>query len=505
MGSFGMSEGPSFGSFTFDENKIRQSEMPGQMPNPGMPNPGMPGEVPGQTINSGMPQGGMGNPMMQGQMNGAGMQPGVQPQMSQPMGQPMGQPMMQPQMQNPMGYGYPIQDYGGAAPQNGNTKKIVIIVGVVFALMIGAMALIAIMMFNKPQPEPQPEPEPEPEVVDYEANVPTIIDVRRFCLTNGLFVHNLEEEDSEDIYKSLHCRSYEPFDEVETDILEKTLEEPEGDFATLDYYIFNKDHNQLSSMIKLDGDYSELGTELENTEEYKIFYNFNYDYNYTLVSYNTFYKNAYLVISAKNAEAIETALTTIGLPETEHEVPTEESEAKKREEEKEQASSTPAKRDVIRRNDMARLSTSLVQYQTNNAGNLPGASIWTATMDFSDKNACKDDNTACNFIHAYMNASGEKNDYLDPSGDPYNLVITSNLAADADGTIGNATFNENSKLSSHSKAYTINGKSPFGEHVIYVVPGGTCDGQNVKQSTSKRHFSILYKLEEGQTYCLSEQ
>ena len=261
----------------------------------------------------------------------------------------------------------------------------------------------------------------------------------------------------------------------------------------------------MSTMKSLDGDYSEIGTELENTEEYKIFYNFNYDYNYTLVSYNTFYKNAYLVISAKNAEAIETALTSIGFPESEHEVPTEESEAKKGEKEKEEASSTPAKRDVLRRNDMARLDTSLVQYQTNHSGDLPGAAIWTATTDFTGSNACKDDNNACVFIRDYMNSSKDKNDFLDPSGKPYNLVITSNLAADADGTIGNAVFNENSKLSSHSKAYTINGKSPFGEHVIYVVPGSTCDGQNAKQSTSKRHFSILYKLEEGQTFCQSSK
>ena len=68
----------------------------------------------------------------------------------------------------------------------------------------------------------------------------------------------------------------------------------------------------------------------------------------------------------------------------------------KKEKEREEGKATPAKRDVLRRNDMARVSTSLTQYQTNNKGELPGASMWTATADYMGDNACKADNTACN-------------------------------------------------------------------------------------------------------------
>ena len=163
---------------------------------------------------------------------------------------------------------------------------------------------------------------------------------------------------------------------------------------------------------------------------------------------------------------------------------------------------------------MSRVDTSLVQHQTNNntkSNNLPGAGTWKGKADFLDGNDCATTDTACLFVRDYMNylmdSDTKKNTFIDPDGTPYSVLITDNWAKVSNGgsgTLGVITFNENSKLVEKDGGYTIGGSNPFDEHVVYIVPGGRCDGEVVNQS-QKRHFAVLYKLEDESVYCIDDQ
>ena len=175
-----------------------------------------------------------------------------------------------------------------------------------------------------------------------------------------------------------------------------------------------------------------------------------------------------------------------------------------------------SQRDTARRNDMSRVDTSLVQYQTNNSNksnNLPTAGKWKGTSNFRDTNQCTATDTACKFARDYMNSGAsemeKENEFEDPNGTSYSILITSNWAPTkdgGDGTIGDGQFNENSKLESKDGgvSYTVGGNDPFSEYVVYIVPGGRCDGEYVKQS-QKRHFAVLYRLEGAGVYCIDDQ
>ena len=173
-----------------------------------------------------------------------------------------------------------------------------------------------------------------------------------------------------------------------------------------------------------------------------------------------------------------------------------------------------SQRDTARRNDMSRVDTSLVQYQTNNntkSNNLPGAGVWKGKTDFKEGNNCSSTDVACQFVRDYMNSGAAEvekvNEFEDPEGTPYSVLITSNWAKVADGgtgTLGVITFNENSKLIEKNDGYTIGGNNPFSEHVVYIVPGGRCEGEVVRQS-QKRHFAVLYRLEGAGVYCIDDQ
>ena len=97
------------------------------------------------------------------------------------------------------------------------------------------------------------------------------------------------------------------------------------------------------------------------------------------------------------------------------------------------------------------------------------------------------------------------NEFQDPDGKPYNLVITKNWALNNDA-MSSISYNDNNKLidGEVSGSYTIGGNSPFSEHVIYIVPGGRCSGSSVIKS-EKRHFAVLYRLEGAGTYCIDDQ
>ena len=187
-----------------------------------------------------------------------------------------------------------------------------------------------------------------------------------------------------------------------------------------------------------------------------------------------------------------------------------------------------SQRDTQRRNDMSRVDTSLVQYQTNHSNlsvNLPDvgteAAKWTAPVNntFDGDDGCGT-NQACQFIRDYMNTGssendGKKNSFEYPDGTPYSIVITPHwgLHDPAPYTYapdqGKGVADAKSSLSGDAtNGFTIanvdQGGNAYDAHVVYIVPGGRCTGDKVV-ATTKRHFAILYRLEGAGTYCIDDQ
>ena len=180
-----------------------------------------------------------------------------------------------------------------------------------------------------------------------------------------------------------------------------------------------------------------------------------------------------------------------------------------------------SQRDTARRNDLARVDTSLVQYQTNNQGtnngsNLPfNSKTYRGGVNFTATNTASingqnltvggpcgnrpTDNTgtsaamACIFLRDYMNTgvagTDKTNEFQDPSGVYYGMDIT--------------------KLSgSETKSYKdlqVGGTDGASmDYVVHVLTGAKCDGEIAKADTA-RHFAIIYRLEGAGTYCIDDQ
>ncbi len=174
-----------------------------------------------------------------------------------------------------------------------------------------------------------------------------------------------------------------------------------------------------------------------------------------------------------------------------------------------------SQRDAARRNDMSRVNTSLVQYQTNHSSdndNLPGPFSWRGSAEFESDtcdvigpNNTKTINTACVFVRDYLNNLDDRvgeNEFVDPDGTPYSVLITANWAIYGD--LGDISFNEKIFLAPKGNGYAIDGNDYFKEHVIFIVPGGICSDGAVVKST-KRHFAVLYQLEGAGMYCMDDQ
>ena len=158
-----------------------------------------------------------------------------------------------------------------------------------------------------------------------------------------------------------------------------------------------------------------------------------------------------------------------------------------------------SQRDTQRRNDLARLSTAITQYQTNNNGRLPGKQDGdkvTCTPKDSTYGALIDNtvssNEACKFIASYMHsANADKNDeseFVDPTGEPYKLEI----AAFGKGTIQK---NKNT-LTNDDYNNEQTGKT------VYLTTNSRCEeNETVVGTNNKRDYSILYKLEGSGVYC----
>lgn len=154
-----------------------------------------------------------------------------------------------------------------------------------------------------------------------------------------------------------------------------------------------------------------------------------------------------------------------------------------------------SQRDTARRNDLARVDTSLVQYQTNNQGtnngsNLPtNSTVYMGGVNFDGELACGNRESAtssnntmsCIFLRDYMNSgtsgTNKKNEFQDPAGTYYGIEI------------GNG-------------AYEYPGTDM--DYVVHIRTGARCDGE-VAVADTARHFAIIYRLEGAGTYCIDDQ
>lgn len=147
-----------------------------------------------------------------------------------------------------------------------------------------------------------------------------------------------------------------------------------------------------------------------------------------------------------------------------------------------------SQRDTARRNDMSRVDTSLIQYQTNNQdtgnGDLPTADtwVWDTNDDDNDHSTFPDNcssNAACKFLQRYMNSGTDSK---------------TNTFKDADGTYYN--------LNIGAGAYAPNLSEM--DYTIYIRTGAKCQGEEAITAQA-RHFAILYRLEGAGIYCIDDQ
>lgn len=130
--------------------------------------------------------------------------------------------------------------------------------------------------------------------------------------------------------------------------------------------------------------------------------------------------------------------------------------------------------DAQRRDDIARIYTALLQYQSNNRFLLPSAGEWDGDVNSPCENDCLN---AKNFIMNYLNpADASDNDFKDPNGNVYQISIAS---ATTDFV---------------SSPVEFDGK-------IYVDTNARCIGSGPVYSDSARDFAIVYYLEDSGTYC----
>lgn len=142
-------------------------------------------------------------------------------------------------------------------------------------------------------------------------------------------------------------------------------------------------------------------------------------------------------------------------------------------------------RDQQRRSDMAHLQSAIFQFQANNNGRLPGYDSnldgqGTLVLQPSQSHDLPSaaDNTAAKLITYYLNGAGaSENSFVDPDGWAYGLAII-----DYD-------HHQNS----------------LADHMVYLIHQSSCADASLTPSDKPRDFAIVYKLENGNAYCLDNQ
>lgn len=151
-----------------------------------------------------------------------------------------------------------------------------------------------------------------------------------------------------------------------------------------------------------------------------------------------------------------------------------------------------SQRDTARRNDLARVDTSLVQYQTNNQGTNNGSNLPTDSAAWGPNigtftDGCSGNNeSACRFVRNYMNSgvsdTNQENTFQDPDGTFYGMDIQ--------------------RLGGTATEYVYDGNEM--DHIVHVLVSARCEGERAVEDTA-RHFAIVYRLEGAGTYCIDDQ
>lgn len=159
-----------------------------------------------------------------------------------------------------------------------------------------------------------------------------------------------------------------------------------------------------------------------------------------------------------------------------------------------------SQRDTQRRDDMAKISEAITQYQTNNQGKLPKDGKWEPVGTASDAvkiPTCSptigegDDETAvgdsCRLIAQYINGvNSAENEFIDPDGWAYGITIIERGEGD--------NYSESDIMSKVSD----NGKLT---HMVHIVKGARCSGEATIPSSNSRDYAVVYKLEGSGIYC----
>jgi hypothetical protein len=223
----------------------------------------------------------------------------------------------------------------------------------------------------------------------------------------------------------------------------------------------------------------------------KFYYASEYYYIANMASYVIVDKNTSISVTASSEADAREILKGIGYPDKDwYEGP--KSGIKDKEQESGKNDSSQAR--TTRRNNMSRILSQLNAYSANNRKMPTGPAYWKSGQGKS----CTSGNIACMFIENYL----EWQDFEDPDGKSYGLMITENISSSSKVT---KTFgSSDSYLTVSNGVYTIGGKDPRSEHMIYVLPGSSCnaDSNGAIESAGKRNVSVLYYMDDS-TYCIS--
>ena len=148
-----------------------------------------------------------------------------------------------------------------------------------------------------------------------------------------------------------------------------------------------------------------------------------------------------------------------------------------------------SQRDVRRKKDIELLYAQLIEYRSNNSGNLPALDgTYVISGEFQDANGQKWQNFKDNYIG---------NSFSDPDGSEYTIAVNvcnkppylSNCDSSAGG-IATYPISENSTFSGSN-------------HIIHIVLKSFCrENGVVGLSDNLNKYSVQYKLEGGGIYCL---
>lgn len=178
-----------------------------------------------------------------------------------------------------------------------------------------------------------------------------------------------------------------------------------------------------------------------------------------------------------------------------------------------------AQQDTQRTDDMARVQSQLISWQSNHSNNLPSASANTIDIfdgstaindvETGEMNDCSNTSKACQFIRDYMNAASTAggnssnsgtnlhyNTFKDPSGEYYSIAIFPNISKSGTDIPSLNYTNSNTQGTMTVTGDPENGISLSGQldsYLMVIIPGATCN-EDMAVRSQKNNFAILFQL-----------